>query len=224
MALVDSQNFDFANSPAVETGGLSPLTRQALDRLAEIHAERVKMHQAGELIARGAHVAGALTFCAMVVLAFGAGTSLGPCFTWAMLMLVGIAALLRTQLRANVLEAEPMAEAASDLSLILIYCGFAWGAGAGMVLSPASAPAAALLFAAAPSLVLSLLLKERNAVLAFLVPATAMTIAAAILRPWPDAGLTTALLLLVQSLVAVGSQRLALRRVTGRTVAGAARN
>jgi hypothetical protein len=211
MALIESQGFDYSTPPVAASGGLSPLTRQALDRLAEIHAERLKLHQAGELIARGAHAAGALTLCAMAVLAFGAGTSLQPCFTWAMLVLLGIAALLRTQLRAHRLEAEPMAEAAGDLTLILLYCGFAWGAGAAMVLSPETRPAAALLFAAFPSLVLSLLLKERNAVLAFLAPATGMIITVAILRPWPDAGLTTALLLLAQSLVAVGSQRLLAR-------------
>jgi hypothetical protein len=148
----------------------------------------------------------------MAALAFGAGTSLQPCFTWAMLVLVGVAALLRTQLRGALLEAEPMAEAARDLSLILIYCGFAWGAGAAMVLSPASGAVAALLFTAVPSLVLSLILKERNAVLAFLAPATGMTLVAATLRPWPDAGLTTALLLLVQTLVAVGSQHLLAHR------------
>ena len=70
------------------------------------------------------------------------------------------------------------------------------------LLFPILAAPLVLLFAGLPSLCLSVLVKDREAGLAFLIPVTALTVAAAIIRPWPDAGLDTALVLAVQSAIA----------------------
>ena len=93
----------------------------------------------------------------------------------------------------------PLTEAAQDLRAILLYVGFAWGAGAFLVLPPVAGPVATLAFAALPSLALALILKDQGGPLAFVIPVTILSLTAAILQPWPDAALDTALLVMLQS-------------------------
>jgi hypothetical protein len=188
----------FAGAPS------APLPLTALTRLAELHDEACQTSQLAVFLDGAVHAAGALVLMGMAVLTFAAGTALQPCFIWAVLILLAVGTLLRSYIRsiAAAFDRPALTEAAQDLRAILFYAGSAWGAGAFLVLSPAATPATAVLFAVLPSLTLSLLLKDREGVLVFLIPVTAIGIAAAILRPWPDAGLDTALLLMLQSGIA----------------------
>jgi len=198
MALIDPQQ----SSQPFAGAGLPPLA--ALTRLHELHNETSETSQLALFLGGAVHAAGALTLMAMTVLTFAADTALQPCFAWAVLMLLAVGTLLRSYIRSTAagFARMPLMDAAKDLRAILFYTGSAWGAGAFLVLSPAAGPALAVLFAVLPSLMLSLLLKDREGALVFIVPVTVISIAAAILRPWPDAGLDTALLLMLQSGIA----------------------
>jgi len=172
----------------------------ALEQLSRLHAEQARSAQRMMFLDGSANAALALMLLGVAVIALGAGTSLPLCFAWSLLLLLAIIALLRCHLRVH--DRIGAMRAARDLRAVLFYAGCAWGSGALLVLPPVTYPAAALPFAVAPSAILATLLKDRGGALAFLMPVTAGAIAAAILRPWPDAGLATALLLMLQSGIA----------------------
>ena len=173
----------------------------ALDRLPVLHAESFNAAGVVRFLGGAVHAAGALTLLGMAMLTFGAGSGLKACFTWALLVLVGIGALLYSYIRstAAAFDRAPLDEAAQDLRAIVLYAGFAWGAGTFLVLSPVAGAVTVLSFAVLPSLAVALLLKDQSGPLAFVIPVTLMSLAAAIMRPWPNAGLDTALLLMLQS-------------------------
>lgn len=207
MALTDS-NDPHPSKPEVgkpATGqsvpGLAPLPLAALDRLPLLHAESAGNTGLAQFLAGAVYAAGTLTLLGMAALTFGAGTTLKSCFAWAFLVLIGVGALLRSYIRstAAVFDRAPLTEAAQDLRAILLYVGFAWGAGAFLVLSPVAGPVATLAFAGLPSLAIALILKDQGGPLAFVIPVTILSLTAAVLQPWPDAGLDTALLLMLQS-------------------------
>ena len=201
MALIDNHSLPMID-PAVE--GLPAPARDPLGRLAALHEEGSETQALARFLAGAVSAAGALMLLAMAILSFAAGTALLPCFAWSLLVLIGVCLLLRSYIRSTAAASVTisMHQAATELRALLVYCGFAWGAGGLMVLSPDVSVPVPLIFAALPTLVLSMLLKDRDGALAFLVPVTGLTIGAAILRPWPDAGLDTALLLALQSLIA----------------------
>jgi hypothetical protein len=192
MALTDN------NDPNTEIAQTIP--HAALDRLKLLDVESLEAAGLVRFLAGAVNAAGALILLGMAMLTFAAGASLKSCFIWALLVLVGIGALLYSYIRSTAaFDRVPLNEAAQDLRAILLYAGFAWGAGAFLVLSPAAGPVTALAFAALPSLAVALLLADRDGPLAFVLPVTAMSLAATILQPWPNAGLDTALLLMLQS-------------------------
>ena len=210
MALVDDCQPDpaasGANAPAVQT--LPPIPLDALERLTQIHTENSQAARQALFLQGAVHAASVLILSGVAVLAFAAGTSLTAGFTWSVLVLAGVAALLWSHIRdvASGTAAAPLAQAAKELRIILFYAGAAWGAGAFLVLTPDAGPVAMLLFAGLPSLLLSLVLKDRDGALAFLVPLTALCVTAPVLTGWPlaapDAGLEVALLLMLQSGIA----------------------
>ena len=85
-------------------------------------------------------------------------------FVWALSVLTGIAAMTGLHIRgfAGGLRRElPLHKAVSDLRLLLLYTGAAWGMGAFLVMPDQPAPALAFGFAGDPSLALALLLRRR---------------------------------------------------------------
>jgi len=202
MALRDRSDSTPIEAMALEEVPVLPLA--ALNALPQLHGEATQAANLAAFLDATVNAAGALVLLAMAALTFFAGTALKPCFIWSVLVLLAICALLRSYIRstAAAFDRVPMAEAAKDLRAILLYAGLAWGSGAFLVLSPATDPLSAVIFAALPSLTLSLLLKDREGALAFLAPVTAVSVAAAILQSWPDSGLAVALLLMLQSAIA----------------------
>lgn len=204
MALIDSHGSvpHPADSNARAGSGLQPLPLAALEQLSSIHAEHAQAAQRMAFLQSTANAALALLLLGVAALVFGAGTSLRLCFTWSLLVLLGICALLRCHIRSTASDRASVGEAVKDLRAILLYAGFAWGTGALLVLPAATGAVAAVLFTVTPGIAMALLLRDQSGTLAFLVPLTAISILAAILRPWPDAGLDTALLLMLQSGIA----------------------
>jgi hypothetical protein len=115
------------------------------------------------------------------------GGSLKADFVWVMLVLIGIVAMTRNYIRgfARSLRRVPLQEAASDLRVLLLYTGAAWGAGAFLVMPSLPAPTLAFAFVAAPSLACTLALPDEIGVVAFIVPAAMATATAAMLGAWP---------------------------------------
>jgi hypothetical protein len=94
---------------------------------------------------------------------------------------------------------------AKDLSAILLYAGFAWGAGAFLALPAGTNVAAAILFAAAPGIAIAALLREREAVFLFLAPVATLGSFASVLRPFADGALTAGLILIACAAVAAAA-------------------
>jgi hypothetical protein len=195
-----------ANAPAAQT--LLPVPLEALERLAQIHGENSRAARQALFLQGAVHAGSILILSGVAALAFAAGTSLAAGFAWSVLVLAGVAALLWSHIRdvASGIGPAPLAQAVKQLRGILFYAGFAWGMGAFLVLAPDTSPVAMLLFAGLPSLLLSLVLKDRDGTLAFLAPLTVLCAIAPVLTNWPltapDSGLEVALLLMLQSGIA----------------------
>lgn len=195
-----------ANAPATQT--LQPVPLEALERLAKIHAENSQAARQAIFLQGAVHAASILILSGVAVLAFAAGTGLAAGFAWSVLVLAGVAALLWSHIRdvASGAGPAPLMLAAKELRIILFCAGLAWGMGAFLVLAPDAGPVAMLLFAGVPSLLLSLVLQDRDGALAFLTPVTVLCATAPVLTGWPlaapDAGLEVALLLMLQSGIA----------------------
>jgi hypothetical protein len=86
---------------------------------------------------------------------------------------------------------------ARQLSGMLLFAGFAWGAGAYLVLPAGTGLPQSLLFAAVPGLVVAFSLREREATILFLTPVALLTSFASVLSPFAEGTLGAGLILLV---------------------------
>ena len=171
----------------------------ALDQLTRLHVETSAASRLVIFLRASVHAASFFMLMGTGVLFWG-GTTIGQDFSWAVLILIGVMALLHSYIRANaaVFDRTPVSEAARNLRVIFFYMGLAWGVGAFLVL-PADLPTLpAILFAATPALVLALLLKDARGLAAFLAPASALAVAAAFARSWLHPGLDIFLILVLQ--------------------------
>jgi hypothetical protein len=158
--------------------------RIRLTQLARLHNEAAETATLANLLGRAPQAMAAVTLSALVV----AGLSLGAMppaevVVWLVLVGAGVIALWRAYARAIEAPFELFAlkSFAGDLSAILFYAGFAWGAGAFLALAPQANIAAAALFAGVPCAALALSLRGNS--LLFILPAGMMTAAACLVRP-----------------------------------------
>jgi hypothetical protein len=109
-----------------------------------------------------------------------ANSTLNASFVWTAAILVGIAAVTGNHIRGVARSPRQMAlsDAARELRLLLLYLGIAWGFGAFLFLP--HNPALIFLFAAIPSLIAALSLKDEKGAIAFVTP-TALLSASAVL-------------------------------------------
>jgi len=188
MALTDRKPLDTAFDPVmgVAAPDSAPIPLKALAQLPRLHSEASRNFGLSLFLSRSPQacvilmVAGA----AMLVLADG---SLKAQFGWAVLMLIGVIAMTRNFIRgfARSLRRVPLEEAASDLRVLLLYTGAAWGSGAFMIMPTQPSAALTFTFAVTPALVLALILKDQKGVAAFTLPAALITAGAALMGAWP---------------------------------------
>jgi hypothetical protein len=162
----------------------------ALDRLRALHGEAGRNLREARFLARAPSGCVVLMLTGSLALLWAGadgGGALKASFAWAALVLFGIVAMIRLHIRgfARSLRRTPLAEAASDLRLLLLYSGMVWGGGAFLIMPDLPEPALVFLFAAAPSLGLALSLKDRAGFAAFAGPASFLTAGASILGAWP---------------------------------------
>ena len=194
-----------APQPEIET------SRDAIERdslgavahLAQLHREAEETARLANLLGRSLHLAIALPVLAGVTLVFGR-IGIAQSATWAALVL---AASLAVGIGYRRTIGRPFERAAlksfsQDMSAILTFAGFAWGAGAVLALPAATGISAVVLFAIGTSASVALLLRERESAFLFLAPATALASFACVLRPLDAGALGAAFVLLASGVIA----------------------
>jgi hypothetical protein len=154
----------------------------AVAQLARLHAEAIETARLANLLGRAVQAAVALpVFAALTLLSTG-GIGLPKTIAWSILVIAASLAVTRAYAFAirQPFERPVLHGFAKDLYACLLYAGFAWGAGAFLVLP--GGLGATLLFAGVPALTLAVLLRERLAVLLFVAPAATLTAFACLLH------------------------------------------
>ena len=194
MTLTDMNSADPAFDPArpaqsFRDSDANTIPHAALARLPALHGEAGRNLHLSQFLARSPQVCVTLMLAGVALLAWTArdGGTLKADFAWAALVLIGVVAMTRNYIRgfARSLRRVPLQEAASDLRLLLLYTGTAWGTGAFLVMPDLPAPALVFAFAAIPSLACALILQDEKGVIAFTAPAMGASAGAAILGAWP---------------------------------------
>jgi hypothetical protein len=188
-------------SRAPDPGALSALTR-----LSQIHAETSETERLGRFLRSAVPAAAVLMALGALAVGFASGANLKQEFAWSLLVLAGVGAMLRSYIKstAQAFDRMPLREAAKDLRAVWFYNGFAWGAGAFLLLGDNPLPITGLCFAVAPSVILLPQLRDRAASLSFIAPVTLLTAAAVILERWGGLAVSLAMLLIVQGSIVAG--------------------
>jgi hypothetical protein len=191
------------SSGPLPAGSLPALPHAALDRLARLHRETRRTSRTARFLGSAVHAASAFMLMGAAVLLWGGGQTLGRNFTWAALVLMGVVALTGSFIRSHAaaFDRGPASAAVRMLRAILFYMGVAWGAGAFLALPVHPTATTVLLFALVPALVLAALLHDPAGLAAFQIPASLLTVAAALAGARPDAGPAAAALLFLQGLL-----------------------
>jgi hypothetical protein len=189
MALVEvntpSGAFDFARGLIVQPHPRNAVPHDALAQLSRLRDE------AGRDLRIARFLASAPKAC-MVLLAAGSLTALSSAnglgyeFTWAMMLLAGIVAIIASHIRNFAVAGLSLQGAATHLRGLLLYSGLAWGSGAFLVLPAQPLPALTFVFAVVPAALLGLIVQDRKGVAAFAAPAAVATVTAATLGHWPQ--------------------------------------
>ena len=144
-------------------------------RLALLYAEAEETARLANLLGRSFYTAIALPLLGLLTIGLAGSTGLARPLVWCAFVAAAAFAMLHTYFRTigQPFERVALKSFATDMSAILLYAGFAWGAGAFLVLPAGTNMAAAILFAAAPGIAIAALLREREAVFLFLTPVAA---------------------------------------------------
>jgi hypothetical protein len=179
--------------------------RTGIERLAVLHDEARETAILANLLDRTPYVAAALTVFAGAAIFTGMSTlPVAEPATWAVLMLIGVGAIIRSYARtiSQPFELGALRDFSADLQAILLYCGFAWGAGAYLALGPLVSPWALIAFSAGAAIVVAALLRTKEIAFGFVAPVAALTAFATVLRPLPTGPLGAAFVLIACAAVA----------------------
>jgi hypothetical protein len=183
--------------PALKAPTVAPELREdpriRLAQLARLHDEAAKTSVLANLLGRAPQAMGALTACALAAVALSYGAvPLQQAVVWFALVGAGAVAVWRAYARAidAPFELFTLRAFSADLTAILFYTGFAWGAGAFLALAPQGNVVAAALFVGVPAALVAGLLRSQMPALVFLVPAAGLTVMATLLRPVGGLGAT----------------------------------
>jgi hypothetical protein len=191
-----------ARQPAPQTERRAD-PRIRLAQLSRLHDEAQETALLANLLGRAPQTAAALALFALATAALSfASMPAAAIAAWLALVGAAVVAIWRAYSRAieAPFERATLKNFAGDLSAILFYAGFAWGAGAFLAV-PAQA-SALVLFAAGPVLLVAGLLRAKDQALLFLAPVAALTIAAALVRPVAQSFEAAGLVILCCAIVA----------------------
>lgn len=191
MALVEvnapSGAFDFAQGLATQIQHRDTIPHDALARLSHLREEAARDLHLARFLAR-APQACLLLLIAGAVVALSSTGGLVVEFAWSAMMLAGIVVIISGHMRSFAVAhpQQSLRTEAVHLRGLLLYMGLAWGSGAFLMLPGQPAPVLAFVFAIVPASVLALILKDRQGIAAFAVPAAVATVIAANLGGWPQ--------------------------------------
>jgi hypothetical protein len=173
-------------------------------KLALLHAEAEETARLANLLGRSLYAAIALPLLGLLTVGLAGGTGMARPMVWCAFVAVAAIAMLRGYFHTigQPFERVALKSFAKDTSAILLYAGFAWGAGAFLVLPAGTNMAAAVLFAAAPGIAITAILHEREAVFLFLGPVATLASFASVLRPFAGGALAAGLILIACAAVA----------------------
>jgi|WetSurMetagenome_2_1015567.scaffolds.fasta_scaffold94037_2 hypothetical protein len=197
-----------------ERPGESPEHGGAIAKLKLLHAEAEETARLANLLGRSLYAGIALPILSYLTVGLTYETGPASQLAWCALVTAVAAAMVVAYRRAmrRPFERASLKEFAKDLSAILLFAGFAWGAGAFLALPVAASAVGAVVFTAVPALLVAYLLRDREALLLFLAPIAGFTAAAALLKPFAGGLLLSAAILLVGGTIfaaAMLSKRLA---------------
>lgn len=175
-------------------------------RLAMLHAEAQETARLANLLGRSIHAASALVLMGIAALAFG-GAGLAESVTWAIFVLAAAGAIVVSYRRTigQPFERAALKSFSQDLHAILVFAGFAWGAGAFLALSTGTVMGAIIVFSAGACAVVTLLLRDPQSTFLFLAPVAALSSFACVLRPLSGGALDAAAVLIACGLVAAAA-------------------
>jgi hypothetical protein len=178
-------------------------TLNPVAKLAILHDEAQDTARLANLLGRSIYVSVAFTVMAIAAFALG-GTGLLEGITWAVFVSVGVVAIALAYRRTirQPFERAALKSFSQDLNAILVFAGFAWGAGAFLVLPATAGMGAVVAFSAGAGAIIALLLREQECVFLFLAPTAALASFACVLRPMSGGALAASLVLIASSLVA----------------------
>jgi hypothetical protein len=161
---------------------------EALARLPHLHDEAGRTLWLAQFLGRSPQACIVLLI-AGAVLVLLSPNGLKAEFTWAVMLLIGVMAIIRNYIRgfASGTPHLPLEGAVAHLRGLLLYAGLVWGSGAFLMLPGQPAPILTFAFAVVPAAALALTLKDGMGVPAFAAPAAVATVTAALLAGWPQA-------------------------------------
>ena len=180
-----------------------PAADDPYERLRRVHDEAAEAARLANLVGRSLPAAiliGAFAGAALLV----ARAEAVHAVSFAILVSMGVGALLYAYAKCAraPFAASQLRAFAGDLDAVMLYLGFAWGAGAFLIL-PANADAAvAVLFSASVPALIGVTLRKREPVFMLAAPAALMTAAAAYIRPLAFPALTATMAILACMIVA----------------------
>jgi len=189
---------------AIAQAAIDP--RHPVARLAELHAEAEETARLANLLGRSIHLAIALPALAAATLAAGR-IGWPETVAWSLFTIGAAIAVVIAYRRAigQPFERTVLKTFSQDLSAILVFAGFAWGAGAFLALPADANIALVVLFAAVPGTAVAVLLRERESVFLFLAPVAALASFACVLRPLAGGALDAAFVLIACIAVAASA-------------------
>jgi hypothetical protein len=148
-------------------------------RLSALHDESAETALLANLLERAPYAAAALLLCAAAVVASGRAQT-AACLTWLVLVVAAAGAIARSYRQAirAPFEHLPLRVFAGDLRAIMLYAGFAWGAGAFLALTVDANLVTSLVFAAGTSVIFAVIFRAWDVSACFIVPTALLTAAA----------------------------------------------
>lgn len=177
----------------------------AIAKLKALHAEAEETARLANILGRSLFAGLALPVMAILTIGLSVEANPTPQLIWFVFVGAVAAAVLiayRNAIRQP-FERTVLKNFAKDLSAILLFGGFAWGAGAFLALPSGTPSEAALVFATAPAVLIAYLLRDRQALFLFLAPVTTLSAAACLLKPF-DGGIWLAVTTIIAGLLIAG--------------------
>jgi hypothetical protein len=153
-------------------------------RLSELYDEAAETALLASLLGRMPYLAVAL-LAATSAVAVLAHAATAPLLTWLALMGAGLVSLMRAYVVtiAAPFERAPLRLFARDLQAIMLYVGFAWGAGSFLALPADITLLPAIIFSAGAAAIVAVIGRASDATACFAIPVTLLSAAAALMRP-----------------------------------------